>query len=380
MAKSKIVDAKKIVAKQDIKQVKKTTKDNKLSDVKIAAAKKTTTSKAAKTTAAPVKTVAKAVPAKKSAPVKTVAKAVPAKKSAPVKTVAKAAPTKKSAPVKTLDKAAPAKKSAPVKTVAKTAPAKKSAPVKTAAKKVEATVNKKEAKEIKKAIKKAPSKSKLVNPNIEKAKIAVLKPIVNKTADQMEQDLIKSHAVESDFAEAEKTNKTQKPKVAVEVKEEQPTKAPAKAKKPNYDNTIIIDGAECPRYSDEDLAIFEEIILDAKKLALEDLRMLKERLEDLNSYDLAEESMIYSMHMGEQGSEPMEKEKTYAQIQRSSEYLKKLEDALSRIKNKTYGICRVCKILIAKERLFAVPITTLSASWKIHQHCPDDGFDKIEAI
>ena len=108
--------------------------------------------------------------------------------------------------------------------------------------------------------------------------------------------------------------------------------------------------------------------------------MLKERLEDLTSPDMAEESMIYSMHMAEQGSEAIEKEKTYAQIQRINEYLKKLDDALNRIKDKTYGICRVCGCLINKERLLAVPITTLSASYKIHQKCPEDGIDKIEPL
>lgn len=132
------------------------------------------------------------------------------------------------------------------------------------------------------------------------------------------------------------------------------------------------------RYSDEELEMFEKVIMEAKRESFEELRMLKERLEDLNTYDLAEESMFYSMHMGEQGSEPMEKEKTYAQIQRINEYIKKLDEALQRIKDKTYGICRACGILIAKERLLAVPITTLSASWKIHQRCPEDGIDRIE--
>jgi DnaK suppressor protein len=132
------------------------------------------------------------------------------------------------------------------------------------------------------------------------------------------------------------------------------------------------------RYTDEELEMFEKVITEAKRESLEELRMLKERLEDLNTFDLAEESMFYSMHMGEQGSEPMEKEKTYAQIQRINEYIKKLDEALQRIKNKTYGICRMCGILIAKERLLAVPITTLSASWKIHQRCPEDGIDRIE--
>lgn len=134
------------------------------------------------------------------------------------------------------------------------------------------------------------------------------------------------------------------------------------------------------RYSDEDLDMFAEVITEAKTEALDELRMLKERLEDLTSFDSGEESMIYSMHMAEQGSEAQEKEKTYAQIQRISEHIKKLEDAMDRIRNKTYGICRVCGCLIAKERLLAVPVTTLSAAYKIHSKCPEDGIDKIEPV
>lgn len=134
------------------------------------------------------------------------------------------------------------------------------------------------------------------------------------------------------------------------------------------------------RYSDEDLLMFFNVISSAKNESIEELRMLRERLDDLTSTDHAEESMIYSMHMAEQGSEAMEKEKTYAQVQRISEYLKKLDDALDRIKTKTYGICRICGCLIAKERLLAVPITTLSAAYKIHEKCPEDNIDKIEPL
>lgn len=132
------------------------------------------------------------------------------------------------------------------------------------------------------------------------------------------------------------------------------------------------------RYSDEELEEFRLLILDSKLETLDELQMLKDRLEDLTSFDSAEESMIYSMHMAEQGSEAAEKEKTYAQIQRINEYLMKLEEALVRINNKTYGICKMCNIKIAKERLMAVPITTLSASYKIHKVCPADGIDRIE--
>lgn len=123
--------------------------------------------------------------------------------------------------------------------------------------------------------------------------------------------------------------------------------------------------------------MFRVNIERSKQEALDELRMLRERLEDLTNSESADESAIYSMHMAEQGSEAMEKEKTFAQIQRIQDYIRKLDDAIQRIDEKTYGICRMCGILIAKERLLAVPITTLSASYKIHQRCPDDGVDRI---
>jgi len=145
-------------------------------------------------------------------------------------------------------------------------------------------------------------------------------------------------------------------------------------------NEEIVNDFPDVRYDDEDLDTFHKIIIEAKAEAMDELKMLKERIEDLQSIDFVEESMIYSMHMAEQGSEAQEKEKTYAQIQRINEYIKKLEEALGRIKDKSYGVCRVCGCLIAKERLLAVPITTLSASYKIHQRCPDDGIDKIEPL
>jgi len=139
-----------------------------------------------------------------------------------------------------------------------------------------------------------------------------------------------------------------------------------------------LDVSKSPKYSDKELEEFREVIAEAREEAMDELQMLKDRLEDLNEFDAAEESMTYSMHMAEQGSEAQEKEKTYAQITRIHEFLKKLEEANERIDNKTYGICRECGIKIAKQRLIAVPVTTLSAAFKIHKQCPEDGIDKIE--
>ncbi|MCK5742703.1 MAG: hypothetical protein KAH48_10830, partial [Chlorobi bacterium] len=156
-----------------------------------------------------------------------------------------------------------------------------------------------------------------------------------------------------------------------------------KPKKLVKEEKILVPNARTPdmpkvRYKAADLVEFKARIGVVRKEAIEELRMLKERLDDLTNYDFAEESMIYSMHMAEQGSEAFEKEKTYAQIQRINEYIKKLDDALLRIKDKSYGVCRVCGCLVAKQRLLAVPITTLSASYKIQKKCPEDGIDRIQ--
>jgi len=134
------------------------------------------------------------------------------------------------------------------------------------------------------------------------------------------------------------------------------------------------------RYSDSDLQEFRVVIEASMTETFEEIRMVKERIEDLSSFDFSSETMVYSMHMAEQGSEALEKEKAYTQMQRLNEYLQKLEDALERINDKTYGICKHCNCLIAKERLLAVPITTQSASWKLQKQCPEDGIDRVMPI
>lgn len=133
-----------------------------------------------------------------------------------------------------------------------------------------------------------------------------------------------------------------------------------------------------PDWTKEEIKVFRDNLDFAKKEALDEIEMLKERLEDLNDHTNSEESMTYGMHMGDQGNEAQEMEKAYAQMQRINDYLKKLDEAIQRLDSGTYGICRECNIKIAKARLLAVPITTLSASYKIHKECPEDGVDKIE--
>ncbi len=117
------------------------------------------------------------------------------------------------------------------------------------------------------------------------------------------------------------------------------------------------------RYSDRELKQFKELILEKKKETMEELETLKESMMDVTTGEYVSESSTYSMHM-EQGTDAMEREKTFLFASRGSKFLNQLDDALQRIENGTYGICRVCQLLIPKERLEAVPTAQTCAEYK----------------
>lgn len=119
------------------------------------------------------------------------------------------------------------------------------------------------------------------------------------------------------------------------------------------------------RYSDKELKEFEDLINDKLKQAREDLEQLKRSLshEDDNST----EDTSPTFKMMEDGSETMSREETAQLASRQEKFIQSLENALIRIRNKTYGICRVTGKLINKERLKLVPHATLSIEAKNRQ-------------
>jgi DnaK suppressor protein len=108
------------------------------------------------------------------------------------------------------------------------------------------------------------------------------------------------------------------------------------------------------RYSKEDLAHFKSIILEKKKEIAEELETLRDTMMDSQTGEYATENSTYSTHM-EQGTDAMEREKTFMFASREGKFLNHLEDALMRIDKGEYGRCTVCSKLIEKERLEAVP-------------------------
>lgn len=116
------------------------------------------------------------------------------------------------------------------------------------------------------------------------------------------------------------------------------------------------------RYSDKDLAEFKEIILLKKERAEEDLALLKSIFK--NDSDNGTDDTSPTFKAFEEGSETMSKEANVQLAIRQEKFIRDLKNALQRIENKTYGVCRVTGKLIVKERLKLVPHATLSIEAK----------------
>ncbi|NNC83391.1 MAG: TraR/DksA family transcriptional regulator [Flavobacteriales bacterium] len=116
------------------------------------------------------------------------------------------------------------------------------------------------------------------------------------------------------------------------------------------------------RYSDKDLKMFEGLINEKLEAAREDLELLKGTLTHTDDNSTDDTSPTFKMM--EDGSETLSREETAQLAMRQEKFIRHLEEALIRIKNKTYGVCRVTGKLIRKERLMLVPHATLSIEAK----------------
>jgi len=120
--------------------------------------------------------------------------------------------------------------------------------------------------------------------------------------------------------------------------------------------------AEKERYTDADLEEFRELINHKLTEARTDLEGLKNSLSHKDDHGTEDTSPSFKMM--EDGSETLSREEMSQLAARQEKFITHLENALTRIENKTYGVCRVTGKLIPKERLRAVPHATLSIEAK----------------
>lgn len=224
----------------------------------------------------------------------------------------------------------------------------KSTAKKSSAKKSAKVLKKKAAKSLTKSVKKKETMSK------KKAKKVPVKKSTKKTI----------------------AKKTSAPKKIISKKTKIVTK-PKAAKTEKAVEQPKIKLEDIKGYSKKDLDHFKQIILEKRDEIIEQLQNLKDQMLDPTTGEYINENSPYSLHMAEQGTDAMEREKTFLYAQRENKFLGYLEDALKRIEAGTYGICIECIEepqhlcdtcpLVPKARLEAVPHSQLCLPMKQRQ-------------
>ncbi|MFT7102724.1 MAG: RNA polymerase-binding transcription factor DksA [Bacteroidia bacterium] len=116
------------------------------------------------------------------------------------------------------------------------------------------------------------------------------------------------------------------------------------------------------KYSKDELEDFNEIIKEKLDTAKEDLQLLLDQISHKDDHGTEDTSPTFKLM--DEGSDVLSKEEINQLAARQQKFVQSLENALIRIKNGTYGVCRVTGKLIPKERLRIVPHATLSIEAK----------------
>lgn len=116
------------------------------------------------------------------------------------------------------------------------------------------------------------------------------------------------------------------------------------------------------RYADKDLAEFKVLIQEKIEKSKHDLELIKSAY--MNDHNNGTEDTSPTFKAFDEGSAVMSKERNAQLAIRQEKFIRDLKNALIRIENKTFGVCRVTKKLIGKERLKLVPHATLSIEAK----------------
>ncbi len=305
---------------------------------------------AKKTTGKVVKKTVKKAAKKAVAPKKAATKAVK-------KSTAKAAP-KKAAPKKAGKKAA--------KKVVKKAAAK---PVKKTAKK---TVKKAVKKTVKKAVKKAAKK--VVAPK-KAARKVVKKAAASKPAAPKAAKATKATAASKKGAPA----KTQRgivttvlpPKLgnARVASSARPARTAVKAPKaPQAKLAAALTNTNGrKRLNKEELRFFENLLNEKKETLLQEQSYLEDNALRLNSKEGAGDLSSHAYHLADHATETQDREQAFHLASREGKFLYYIEEALDRVRNGTFGICRKCGTLIPRARLEAVPTAKMCINCKSMQ-------------
>ena len=103
---------------------------------------------------------------------------------------------------------------------------------------------------------------------------------------------------------------------------------------------------------------FKKKLMKEREKLLADVNHMREEELDKSQRNAAGELSGYANHMADGGTDTIERQVSLGLISNEESILLKIDEALKRMEDKTYGVCYLCKEEISQERLKAVPYAT----------------------
>lgn len=100
---------------------------------------------------------------------------------------------------------------------------------------------------------------------------------------------------------------------------------------------------------------YKKILLDARRKIAGDLKHLEGDSLNSNQREASGDLSGYSFHMADQATDNFDREFTLGLASNEQQTLNRIDDALRRMEDGTYGVCESCKKPIPMKRLVAVP-------------------------
>ena len=114
----------------------------------------------------------------------------------------------------------------------------------------------------------------------------------------------------------------------------------------------------------KDSEYFKKLLLEKREAILKELGFLEETTMSKTMRDAGGDLSSYSFHMPDMGTDAMEREKAFHLASREGRYLHHINEALERVEEGTFGLCRTCGEPVSRARLEAVPAATLCIACK----------------
>jgi DnaK suppressor protein len=150
---------------------------------------------------------------------------------------------------------------------------------------------------------------------------------------------------------------------AKEAPREKPKAAAAPAPSPKAEESA----APKARMTKPELKFFENLLNEKKETLIQELGYLEDNTMRLSSKEGAGDLSSHAYHLADHATETQDREQAFHMASREGKYLFYIEEALDRVRNGTFGVCKKCGKLIPKPRLEAVPTAKMCIDCKTKQ-------------